>query len=84
MNITKDMALVEWKTTKYIQSLEVIEDSGTITETMFLELHDTSSSSSSSPPSFGTTKTGAKRGRPRLTEDAELAKQVFSRLSTSS
>lgn len=67
---------MEWKTNKYIQR-QVIEDSSTNTGTMILELHDTSSSSSSSPPSFSTTKSGAKRGRPRLTEDAEVAKQVF-------
>jgi hypothetical protein len=42
-------------------------------EPKIMDLSDSISSSSSSPLPI---KTGARRGRPRLTEDAELAKQV--------
>jgi hypothetical protein len=41
-----------------------------------MDLSDASSSTGSSPPPMH--KAGAKRGRPRLTEDAELAKLVLS------
>ena len=41
-----------------------------------MDLSDTTSSTGSSPPPMH--KSGAKRGRPRLTEDAELAKLVTS------
>lgn len=42
-------------------------------EPKIMDLSDSISSASSSPLPI---KTGARRGRPRLTEDAELAKQV--------
>ena len=42
-----------------------------------MDLSDSMSSASSSSPPPALAKTGAKRGRPRLTEDAELAKLVL-------
>jgi len=43
-----------------------------------MDLSDSmSSTSSASPTSSAHTKSGARRGRPRLTEDAELAKLVI-------
>lgn len=44
-------------------------------EPEIMDLSDSFSSANSSPPP-SQPKTAAKRGRPRLTEDAELAKQV--------
>lgn len=42
-----------------------------------MDLSDSVSSASSSSPTPTQIKSAAKRGRPRLTEDAELAKLVF-------
>ena len=43
-----------------------------------MDLSDSMSSASTLSPSPSQTKGGARRGRPRLTEDAELAKLVLS------
>jgi len=54
--------LMQFESVSAINEMEILSDSG--------------STLSASPASSGSTRNGPKRGRPRLTEDTELAKQV--------
>jgi hypothetical protein len=68
------MSLIKWQDDPIIihHHNQYIPSSGP----KMMDLSDSISTTSSSSPPPSQTKTGAKRGRPRLTEDAELAKLV--------
>lgn len=68
------MSLIKWPSNSpEFQIRQHISYSGP----KIMDLSDSMSSASSSSSSPTQTKTGAKRGRPRLTEDAESAKLVL-------
>jgi hypothetical protein len=62
-----------------IQSQQSQQQENINQEPKIMDLSDSISSTSSSPLP---TKSGARRGRPRLTENAEVAKQVTPRIRT--
>lgn len=68
------MSLIKWPSDPFLINIHhtaITSCSGP----KIMDLSDSVSSTSSSPPP-SQTKNGARRGRPRLTEDTELAKLV--------
>src|SRR5947207_8542541 len=69
------MSLIKWP----IDPIEFqIHQHNSYAGPKIMDLSDSMSSASTLSPSPSQTKNGARRGRPRLTEDAELAKLVLS------
>jgi len=68
------MSLIKWPNDPVFQIHQPI----TYSARKIMDLSDSASSASSVSPPPSQTKNGVRRGRPRLTEDAELAKLVLS------
>jgi hypothetical protein len=71
---TRGMSLIKWPNDP---SIFQIRQHTTYSGPKIMDLSDSISSASSSSPPPLQTKNGVRRGRPRLTEDAELAKLVL-------